>query len=78
MKRYDPAEHFGEEMLDPSKLAKYIGKSSKTARRLMKDHPDVLVLPRRGAAGKRAYNSYILPESAAKEIYASMRVNKTA
>jgi hypothetical protein len=73
MKRYDPAEHYGEEHVTPKELAAMLKVSSKTAARIMRQSPLVLSLPRVDVAHKRKQQTLRLPISEARRLYAEMR-----
>jgi hypothetical protein len=73
MKRYDPAEHFGEEHITPKDLAAMLKISLKTARKIMRQSPHVISLPRFDVGRKRQQETLRLPVAEARKLYVDMR-----
>ena len=72
MRRYDPAEHFGEEHITPKEFAGMLKVSLKTARNIMRQSPKVVALPRVDVGNKRRQETIRLPITEAKRLYVDM------
>ena len=72
MKRYDPADHASDQHLRVNDVAKRLGVSDDTVRRIFRKRQGVRFLPKQGDGSKRPYRVMLIPESLYREVCIEM------
>ena len=78
MRHTEVPNPFGEKRYSVGEIAKDWNLSADFVRRLFKDEPGVLKIPRLETRHKRGYTTLRIPESVARRVYARFTIKATA
>jgi AraC-like DNA-binding protein len=72
MKRFNPADHASDQHLRVNDVAKRLGVSDDTVRRIFGQRQGVRLLPKRSDRAKRPYRVMLISESLYREVCVEM------